>query len=164
MTIVDDKDYVHLNQWKWHAKTNGSKWYACRFDPKPMHKSVRMHRYILGITDDGIQTDHINGDSLDNRRKNLRQCMPNENQKNKKKMRRVGNSQFKGVFRNGPKYIKPWRAMIISDGRIKHLGSYLTEEEAARAYDSAATVLHREFSNLNFPNQRHQDPNSHAHS
>lgn len=64
--IVDDDDYEFLSQWKWHwtggyavrntAGSNGRK-----------QKRLHMHR-IINKTPDGSQTDHINGDTLDNRK------------------------------------------------------------------------------------------------
>lgn len=73
--LVDDEDFEHLNQWAWKAKPNGggNNVYAVRnvkVDGKL--KTVRMHRVVLSAESDQMDVDHINHNSLDNRRSNLR--------------------------------------------------------------------------------------------
>ena len=86
--------------------------------------------------------DHENGNGLDNRRENLRLATHSQNQRNR---RRTRDKVYKGTRRNG----KKWVAHIV-------LGTFASEEEAARAYDHAATLLYGEFARLNFPpTERH---------
>ncbi len=56
-------------------------------------------------------------------------------------------SRFKGVCASG----SGWVASIRCDNIKYYLGSFRTEEEAARAYDAKARELHRVFALLNFP-------------
>lgn len=80
--LVSDEDYLELVKHKWYASREGrdSKWYAVRWSKKSEHGSgkrykIRMHRVVMGEgpkPKDGTVVDHINGDSLDNRRENLR--------------------------------------------------------------------------------------------
>jgi len=91
VAIVDDDDFDWLNQVKWYAKItgNGTRIYAARFkriDGQPT--TIYMHRAILaGDLDhaelDGQEADHINKNTLDNRRENLRACSKNENLRNR---------------------------------------------------------------------------------
>lgn len=55
-------------------------------------------------------------------------------------------SPFKGVtwHRRG------WYSQIVSNGKHYYLGTFLTQFEAARAYDIAAKALHGEFARTNF--------------
>jgi hypothetical protein len=102
-----------------------------------------MHKLILP----GIRcVDHKNGNGLDNRRCNIREASLADNQHNMRLSIR-NKSGYKGVCWD--KYAKKWRAMIGVKGRLKNLGSFTTPQEAAAAYNNAATSLYGEFSRLN---------------
>ena len=77
------------------------------------------------------QIDHININPLDNRIENLRVLTHSQNNRNQKK-RKNCSSQYKGVYWH--KQNNKWLAYIRIDGKIKHLGSFTNEEEAAEAY------------------------------
>jgi hypothetical protein len=142
VAIVDDDDYEWLNRLKWRYNTG----YAGRtIGSRKNQKSVYMHRLILQVPD-GLETDHINHDTLDNRKENLRICTRSENNCNRANKRNT--SGFHGVHFN--KEYKEWYATIMVNRLKKYLGNFKTAEEAARAYDKAARELHREFANLNF--------------
>lgn len=109
-------------------------------------KTVLLHRFLLNAPD-GLLVDHINGDPLDNRRSNLRLATDEQNAWNSRKKR--GTSRFKGVS-----LVRPtgrWSSMIRVDGATRFLGNYLTEEDAARAYDAVARERFGEFACVNFP-------------
>lgn len=103
-----------------------------------------MHRLIMN-TPKGIEVDHINHNGLDNRKTNLRNCRRNDNKKNRVAW---GKSKYVGVCHlDNNKFL----AHIRINGRLKHLGIFLNEEDAARAYDKAAKEYHGEFANFNYP-------------
>lgn len=81
-TIVDDDDYEWLSQWKWYAGKSATLFYAVRnvWRNGKIHQ-VRMHRLVINAPDE-IIVDHINRNSLDNRRSNLRLSNCRENQHN----------------------------------------------------------------------------------
>lgn len=85
------------------------------------------------------------GDTLDNRRCNLRIATHSQNNCNQRKTR--GISQYKGVYFY--KNYGNWRAQIQIDGKMKFIGYYSNEIEAARAYNEAAVKKHGEFAKLN---------------
>lgn len=112
-----------------------------------------MERALGRPVDAGCVVDHINGDRLDNRRDNLRECTQAGNLQNARARVMHGSlpvqSPFKGV--SGAKGGK-WRAYISAAGqRYIHLGTFDAPEEAARAYDAAAIEHFGEFARLNFP-------------
>lgn len=77
-TLVDEEDYETLvSMGKWHLSDTG---YAVRRTNKI---TIRMHR-VLTNAPDGLVTDHINNDPLDNRRANLRVVTQKENSRNQK--------------------------------------------------------------------------------
>jgi len=112
-----------------------------------------MHRLIIGAQP-GQQVDHVNGNSLDNRRSNLRLCTPRENIRNMHRSRNQQRGGLKGLKRNSS---GRWSACIRAgaiDGngfcRTLSVGTFTTKEQAARAYDSAARHFFGEFAALNF--------------
>jgi len=114
--------------------------------------SLHLHRLIMN-TPKGMQTDHINGDPLDNRKENLRICTVAENAWNRGASKN-NKSGFKGVKRCGGSWYEgtiKWMASINFEGKRMHLGVYDIPEEAARAYDAKAIELHGEFAQTNFP-------------
>jgi hypothetical protein len=151
--IVDDDDFAELSKYKWCAMSNGGKrqLYALR-NLKRTETGYRphmlMHRQILKARV-GQQVDHLNGNTLDNRRCNLRFSNTSQNAANRQK--RGGNSRFKGVMITRRTYglNKRWRAQIGLSGKSYHLGYFHTEEEAALAYNQAALRQFGQFARLN---------------
>jgi HNH endonuclease/AP2 domain len=147
--IVDAEDYARLSQWKWYSKKHRTgSFYAYRnIGSKPKRNMVMMHRLIVGA-EAGQEVDHANGDTLDNRRENLRICTGLENRRNKKRYK-TNTSGYKGVWKQSD--CNRWRAYIGIRGKTRYIGLYATAEEAAGAYDAAALEEFGDFARLNFP-------------
>lgn len=141
--IVDREIFDKLSKRKWHF--NGR--YAARHIKGNNRKLLLMHRVILE-TSKGLETDHINGDKLDNRRSNLRECTVSQNAMNKK-VNLSSSSGYKGVqsFKEGSG--KKWRVQIILNNKKIELGYFNDKEEAALAYNEAAKKYFGEFACLN---------------
>jgi hypothetical protein len=140
--LVDDADFDWLNQWKWFFNQG----YAFRTDRTGIkQRSIRMHAFITN-TPVGLDTDHIDGNGLNNQRDNLRICEHIENCRNVKK-HKDGSAKYKGITKRR----NYWRALINVNSKFINLGNFNNEEEAARAYDEAAKKYFGSFSKLNFP-------------
>lgn len=144
--IVDDCDFLVLSKYKWSISTGGSgNFYAHRrLSNAEGGKLIKMHKAIM-CTPNGMCVDHINGNTLDNRRCNLRVVSHADNMKNKQPYKN-GTSKYKGV--GYFKTMRTYRARIRVDGRLTHV-AYGTEIDCAIAYNIAAKKHFGEFARLN---------------
>lgn len=125
--IVDAGDYEFLSQWSWCVTKKTSGFYAQRRGPEGL---TYMHRQILEVGADMV-VDHVDRDTLNNRRSNLRGANKSLNAQNSK-MNKRNRSGLKGVsWSTG---MKAWCAQICRDGKTRYLGCYRTPEEAHQAY------------------------------
>ena len=143
-TTVDEADLDRLSAFKWKALINECNTYAYRNSKLPSGKKIVifMHREING-TPIGMITDHINGNSLDNRKENLRSATHAQNMANRKKAK-SNRSGFKGVYFDPSK--NSFVAEINSGNKRTRLGKFSTAEEAYSAYVRASLEIHGKFS------------------
>jgi hypothetical protein len=144
-TKVSSEDYDRLACSRWYENTGG--YVVRRIGSKKAKRVIYMHREIMGVSDvlafsNDTLVDHINHDTLDNRRENLRLRTHSQNMANTIKKFRV---QYKGV-RAGPQ-----RGTFTAFVADAYLGQYRSAEDAAQAYDAAARYLFGEFAYVNFP-------------
>lgn len=143
--LIDDEDFELVSDFRWRANHNG---YAIAYvrGSKP-HKQVFMHRLIVG-TPEGMVTDHIDGNILNNRRSNLRICTHAENCRNQITRLQSKHSEYKGVtwFFNKRTMLGYWMAGVAG----KTIGYFNSEVEAALAYDAKATEIFGRFAKVNF--------------
>lgn len=142
--LVDDELFDELMKFHWHTSKGNGGFYAAR---RIGSRIAFMHKLVINMDIKGVEVDHINGNTLDNRRSNLRPATRQENARNGKK-HGSGSSQYKGVTWDANRH--KWRAQIrVVPGNTKYLGRYDDEKEAALAYNQAAQYYFREFARLN---------------
>jgi len=133
VVLIDLEDLERISHMKdfsvhvWFNKCTNS-FYAMYHDEN--NKTKRLHRLIMD-TPEGLVTDHINHNTLDNRRCNLRNVSNRENGSNLKRKSECS-SQYVGVTWN--KRARKWLAHIKINGKTKHLGLFTNELQASQAY------------------------------
>ena len=148
--LLDDEDFDRVAAFRWHFRTAKS---SSSVRGKVDGIQVELARFIVGASPKEL-IDHANGNTLDNQKTNLRFATSSQNCRNRKSHRN-SRSRFKGVHHSGlsrgiPRS-RPWTAHIYTQKKLKHLGMFATEEEAARVYDDAARIAFGEFACVNFP-------------
>lgn len=128
--LVDDEDYERVMKHSWHVSFRSSqdKSYL-QVRTNINGKKVRLHRFIMNIEKSKLEVDHLNFNTLDNRKNNLKVCTPRQNNCRKRHKNIQG---YVGIEKTkGNRY----SARATVNGFRKHIGIFNTAEEAARAYD-----------------------------
>jgi hypothetical protein len=145
-TMISIEDFEKVNEFDgtWFAKYDKrkDKWYVCgNFKVgKGKYKQVKLHRYIMDTPKDML-TDHINGNTFDNRRHNLRNVTHKENNQNHQGLVSSNTSGYAGV--TWYERDKKWQAQISLDDKMKLIGRFDTKEAAYEAYKAAKGEYHK---------------------
>lgn len=115
----------------WYCQNNG---YVYTFVNK---RKIYLHRLLTSATE-GLDVDHINHDTLDNRMSNLRVVGRDVNSHNSPNT--WARSGFLGVSWHTTNSC--WRARLNKDGNVVYQSLHKDKISAARAYDAAATVFY----------------------
>ena len=144
--LIDGEDLERVNRYTWRLEHFNRKSYVrCSISKNGKVTKARLHRFILGAKP-GDVVDHKNGDTLDNRKSNLRYCTLSESAKNRVK-NKTSKNKYKGV-RKEP-HCSRWSAFISIDSKKTYLGIFKTEEDAAKAYNIAAKKNYKQYAKLN---------------
>jgi hypothetical protein len=131
----------------WYTTKSKVNYYAVAFIKcRGVKWGIKLHRLLTEAPSE-LLVDHANRDTMDNRLANLRVCSVSQNRRNSRGFGTT--SVFKGVRAVHGRFL----ARIHCDGQKIHLGTFATEEAAARAYDAAAIKHFGEFARLNFPQE-----------
>jgi hypothetical protein len=120
VALVDHADAEAISAHRWSM----SKGYADRTTwtgGKRLH--MLMHRALLGLGPGDPDVDHVNGDTLDNRRVNLRVANHSQNQQN------LHGRPYRGTTWNAARSL--WQAQVVLAGKCHYLGCFATREDAA---------------------------------
>lgn len=141
---IDDEDFDLISNYSWHMMKG---YVVASVYLNKKRKNVYLHR-IINNTPDGLETDHIDRDKLNNKKENLRTATRKENVINCNRKRKA---KFRGTC-----FIQKrnkWIASIRVDGVVKYLGIFDNELIAANTYNINATKYHGEFAILNVIDQ-----------
>jgi len=142
VVFVDDEDYNYLSNYKWYLSTFGYPQTSIYINKK--RTSKQMHLFLINTPKDYV-TDHIDRNPLNNQKENLRIVTISQNQMNISKRKKITTSKYKGVSL----YKNKWQAQIQINKKPYHLGYYLNEIDAAKAYNKAAKELFGKYAKLN---------------
>jgi hypothetical protein len=134
--LVDPEDAELLASRSWQ----GDAYFKARIDGKPQY----LHRIIARAVGPDL-VDHINGDTFDNRRSNLRVCDRAGSNANRGR-KRTSRAPYKGITQTPS---GKWLAQIMWRKTYYRIGLFDTPEAAAAAYDRRAIELHGEYANIN---------------
>ena len=132
IAIVNNQDFKWLNKFKWYASVSRGYFRAAR---KLDGKKIYMSREIANKYEDicGFIIDHINHNTLDNRRRNLRLVTKSQNLANSKIIRK-NRSIHKGLtWKKGH-----WEVRIQVGGKMYYPGCTKDIKEAIKIYNTAA--------------------------
>lgn len=152
VALVDDDLAEAVNQEKWFPDKTPRSFYA----KHSKGLRIRLHNYIWFLVYNELPgheefIDHINGNGLDNRIENLRRVSRQQNNWNCRGQDKATSSIYKGVGYHKDR--RKYQAYISLNRKKIYLGLFVTEEEAAIAYDLKAEELFGEYANLNFPDR-----------
>jgi hypothetical protein len=138
--VIDTTDYSTVKEYRWCAHRSRHTFYAVAY---VNGKTKELHSLLLFVE----RVDHIDRNGLNNRRNNLRPSNSAQNTANSQKRQNKITSTFRGVRKTKARHFE---ARIKIRGRHISLGTFASEEKAARAYDDAAKKYFGEFAYLNF--------------
>lgn len=138
---IDDEDLECVNRYNWRLSSNG---YVVAY-VNESYPALYLHKLLLN--EPFKQVDHVNRNTLDNRKSNLRACTPSQNGVNKRKFNLyMPTSKYKGVRRKLGKY---WEVAIRVNGKYVYGGRHPTEEQAALKANELYVKHFGEFAVLN---------------
>ena len=142
--LIDKEDFEKVSKYRWIARQSKERVYVQHLFLKNGKWSVlHLHRIIMRAPK-GMDVDHINGNGLDNRKRNLRICTRSQNLMNGKKKRK---NKYKGT--SWDKRKKKWEAFIGYNHKKISLGYYKKAKEAGKAYNAGAKKIFGKFARLN---------------
>ncbi len=152
--IIDDKDYEKVMKYKWYCSTVREGYpiiQRCAWDSeKRKDWTMKLSRYIMGITDPKLVVDHKDRNPLNNTRSNLRVCTHKQNNWNSGKRKGSLTSMYKGVCVITTSIgRKRYHALIYKNGKQEKIGIFDTDIQAAIAYNKEAKKLRGKYAVLN---------------
>lgn len=145
-TRIDAADWLLVKDLTMYKGKNGYVTFT-QYNPATQKNTPQyLHLFLVGGAVEGHHVDHENGDTMDNRRSNLRVVTIQKNQINRHRLNKNNSTGVRGVIYN-PKESKvhPWMARICVSGKSRHIGCFATKEEAVEARRSAELEHFGEF-------------------
>ena len=133
--IIDAEDWLKVKDYCWRINNEGY------VRTQVNGKCIGLHRFLMNFPDDML-IDHINGDTANNCKSNLRIVTDQQNAMNRKKQSN-NSSGCSGV--SWKKSRDKWVARIMYKGKIINLGSFTNKEDAIKVRQEAEIKYFGEF-------------------
>lgn len=143
--IIDKSDFNKVIQFKWNLHTDSTNTYFRAYKGYRNDNTkeyIFLHNLILDNYKKDFVVDHINGNTLDNRKKNLRKCQQRKNEINKK-IPKNNISGFKGVHYS--KLENKWKSYITYNNKRYFLGTFNNKEDAIKIRKKAENKFFGEY-------------------
>lgn len=147
---LEDLERVQSYPYAWYAKyqylNKGFYVNASEYNPETKQsRTVFLHQFIMDAK--GRTVDHINGDTFDNRKSNLRIVEDSDNSKNRKSKNSNNTSGYRNVSWN--KKDRKWVVQMQIDKRHKTLGAFDDVHEAGKFAEEMRQKYYGEFAGKN---------------
>ncbi|MDE3837915.1 hypothetical protein C0966_00640 [Bacillus methanolicus] len=136
ITIISTSDLPRVkefpNSWCLSFDRKVGSFYVYGMTPRPNRKAITLHRWIMGDPK-GFVVDHINHDTLNNTRENLRVLSHAENMQNRKGIQKNNKTGVRGV--GWDKKNQKWYAKVTINRKVIWLGYYENKEDAIKVVE-----------------------------
>lgn len=135
--IIDTNDLERVSKYYWYQDSRG---YWMHHISR--NKNIYLHKFIMGVEyDNKILVDHINHNTCDNRKSELRTCSIIENLRNRN-LKKKNHTGHVGVYKTSS---NKYKALIFIHGKELRLGVFDTIEEAVQVRHNAEKKYYGEF-------------------
>lgn len=145
ITLIDDEDYEWLSTYKLFISNKRYNYVSLSIKTNGKWGRKDIHQLIMK-TPKGMYTDHIDGNGLNNQKKNLRIVTNSQNCMNRISQKKTS-SIYKGV--SWHKKNNKWLSNICINKKRISIGYFDNEKDAAKAYNEKAKELFGKYVKLN---------------
>jgi hypothetical protein len=134
-TLIDEDDWDLIKDFKVYLQPNGYVYFSRHVNGQTICRTL--HSFLVPAPK-GFHTDHRNGKTLDNRRRNLRVVSTTKNQVNRKQLNTNNKTGTRGVgYYPHLNKSKPWNVQIGINGKRLNLGYYSSKRQAVKVRKAA---------------------------
>lgn len=145
VAVIDKDDYNKVVKYKWNLHTDSVNTYLRAYKgykENGVKEYIFLHNLIMDNLNKNFIIDHIDGNTLNNRKNNLRRCDLKKNELNKKKPKN-NTSGHKGVSYSPIE--RKWKAYITHNNKRIHLGTFINKEDAVKVRKEAENKYFKDF-------------------
>lgn len=145
---LEDLEKVISYPYTWHAKlsTSNKKLYVIASIHGKKHTSIQLQMYIMDLNGGHEEiADHINHDTLDNRRENLRVINNSENSQNRKSRNSNNQTGYRNVSYIKKDSVHPYWVQLSVKGKGRVFGKFSDVDEAGAFAEEMRQKYYGEF-------------------